>query len=107
MEVGCNPVRTPAAGETQCQNPPFGADVSAVRAPTRPRGHVLHSFLTKDPVPVRPFLRGGGRALAPLRGPAPSPALLDDKPGELSPGLGCQVGVGMGNVGHESLLASR
>ena len=107
MQVGCDPVRTPAAGETQRDDPPFGADVSAVRAPTRPRGLVLHTFLAKDPVPIRPFLRGGGRAQEPLRGPAQSPALIDNQPGELSPGLGCQVSVGMGNVGHEGLLASR
>ncbi len=57
------------------------------------------------PVPAHPLLDRCRRALEPLRGPAQGPALLNDQPGELSLGLGCQVGVSMGNVRYECLLA--
>lgn len=45
MQVGCDPLRTAPAGEPRRQNPPFGADISAVLAPTWPRGHVRHAVV--------------------------------------------------------------
>ena len=63
--------------------------------------------LAHGPVVGHPFLSCRWRALEPLRSTAKRQPCSMTKQATSSPGLGCEVGIGMGNVGHEGLLASR
>ncbi|GAB14822.1 hypothetical protein ARGLB_077_00390 [Arthrobacter globiformis NBRC 12137] len=68
----------------------------------RAAGAVIHSFGAVLAVALRPPRRGRNRDLKPFRGPAQTPALINDTVRELQPAARGQKSV---RVGHEDLRA--
>ncbi len=74
--------RSPAAQDTDFDDPALGAGRCPARTVSGAAGAVAHAGLAQGTVAVGPSLGGGGRDLEAFRSPAQGPAVLDDAAGQ-------------------------